>query len=757
LANFRRAARHYNLAMKSAALLAVITISALCSAPAGAAAPGGGSGGGGSGGGGRGGFGGRGASPPQQQQQSQSGDQNSNKKANQQVNVQSLQSLNVSDPYQHAARPSFSLPKLSPSGRRLAMIARLPDSLTTLLVVDIASGRVTPFGRVEVPYMLGVADYGWTSDDQLVMWLDIDTTQFADDAQPSAVYIAEWDLRTRKITQRQQPIRGDNDLYEPFAISSDLVRAPWGSDGHALISECSHAGMGGAKQRTRTLDSGFTFAQQDARPPNTILCTLLDWDVAKNRARSVAQPFYGYPVRFFASSTGAHIKAEGRDAEGRLVFGEWDAERKRWARQTPADQSLLLAETDSTEEDYSALWQVVHRLLPQDLEPVGRVVQASETGRPVGVQLTTPEQTLTAFGQTLAAADAQLTLGLEQTPAAPGNRVTWESVTDSLDLAVVTVDGADHPGAYLLWRAQNAAPLWVTARRALDADELATTTLHTDWLDPGLPVAVTTPLHAQPSRGLVLMPVIASDAAATSLLNRFSLLAQWLASQGLTVAQVPVPLPGTAPGQLSGADWRNQVRLRLGEAREQTLSHLELDRAQPLCLVGRNADAYAVLAAVAEDQFFSCAVAINPQLDPQLLQPYARVTSVDRNWYVNGDNTLLNGWRRLYGGHRPDGSGLPEGAPDSWHWRADTNLMLAYEMYDETLRPFALSAGGLTRVVKKAGGRVTVYDAHTDITRPDRWLTTFYGELVNFIAPPVDQRKSPDGQVTILPVQPSTP
>ena len=139
--------------------------------------------------------------------------------------------------------------------KRLAMVARLPDSKTSLLVMDIAGNRPTPVGRIDVPYMLGVRQYGWASNDQLVLWLDIDTTQFADGNQPSALYVATWDLRKGKIVERRQPLRTEGDLTDPYPISSELVRAPWGGAGHALISECSRAGMGGVKQRTRSTDS----------------------------------------------------------------------------------------------------------------------------------------------------------------------------------------------------------------------------------------------------------------------------------------------------------------------------------------------------------------------------------------------------------------------------------------------------------------------------------------------------------------------
>jgi hypothetical protein len=156
---------------------------------------------------------------------------------------------------------------------------------------------------------------------------------------------------------------------------------------------------------------------------------------------------------------------------------------------------------------------------------------------------------------------------------------------------------------------------------------------------------------------------------------------------------------------------------------------------------------------------------VNPQLDYGLLKPYAPVTGLGTNnktytnsdgnsfsastvWYVNADNTVLHSWRRLYG-HDAVG-----GAPESWEYPRDANIMVAYEMYDDKVRPLALSASKLGKAVKEAGGSFTLYDARGYSTKADQWLTDFYASMLEFIVPPESKRKKGKASVIVEPIEP---
>lgn len=630
--------------------------------------------------------------------------------------------------YAYAARPEYSQPTLSPHGTRLALVARLPDSITTLLVLDISGKEVKPLTRLEIPDMKSIQSYGWASEDKLVAWVNMDTSKSSDDDPSSSLYIAQLDLKTKKVTERTQPTKMAADVESPYPLSSDLVRAPWRDLDHVLISECKR--QGGVQYKQRGEAANYTFASTSSLPSSTIVCQLLDWDLNKDRASAIAKPYYAYPTRFFANTAGDNFFAEGRKVGGKMAYGAITPSNKKWLNTINANATELQSIWDSSELDYAADWQTIHKILGNRLDPAGEVVKTSNSGQPVGVQFTSPQTRFVPLDATLVAPMLMLNNTFASLQSYQGATIKWLGSTDDKATVLFSVENSTNPGTYFVWRQADNTVIKVTDARSIAAKDLASTYLEPSWLPGYLPVAVTQAKNSKKPKGFVLMPLVIDDAAAADDLHSVDLTAEWFANNGLLVVRVPVGLPAALPEAQRGDAWRKQIAQRLSATVKNIRAEFKLDSDDNTCIYGRDANAYAALAAAAFGSPVTCVIALNPKLDPKIFaQPYTAITTTAKTWYLSSDNVELRTWRSLYG------SDLAKGTPSNWTFPATSNVMVGFDMFDEH-RTLATYASSLKQNIGNSNGKFTLYTPNVDSAKTDQWLSNLYEAMTKFILPP---------------------
>lgn len=647
--------------------------------------------------------------------------------------------LTAPNPATYADRPDFSQATLSPQGSRVAMVVREAAGVTTVAVVDVSGAQAKPLMQLDVPHLLSVQSFGWASEDKLVAWLNIDTSYSSDDSPTPSLYIAIVDLKTKQVTERIQPNTMAADLGTQFPLTSDLVRAPWRDPNHVLISECRR--VGGVKGIYRGVVANYTFVP-DPPTSNRVKCELFDWNLAKNQASIVAKPIYATPVRFFANRNGDQITAEGRRQGGEMVYERWNAARKHWDTLPAPPSAKLLAEWDSSEEDYPQTWSKIHKLLGDNVDPAGRVVEATSSEEPLGIQFSSPAQRFVPLTAALQGASAAVENAFANQRGYSSAAIHWWNITDDRSTALLSADSSDNPGAYFIWRGNANTITWITDQRSLKNQDLVDSTLQTGWLSGDLPVAVT-PSTVPAAKGLVLQTVVVADKAATDTLRNLDLTDQWFAHNGLTVVRVPVGMPADLSDAYRGDAWRRQVAHRITAALAQARSSLKLQPDATVCLYGREADAYAALAAAAYDSGVQCVVAINPRLSPKLFaQPFTPVQTTDTTWYVGQSNDELMLWRALYG---PD---VVAGTPQNWNFNAANSIFLAYDMYDQH-RALTNFTADFRQRASRNGATLTYYTPQLDATKPDDWTSHLYDAMVKFLLPTDQSTRRKRGVITI--------
>jgi hypothetical protein len=634
--------------------------------------------------------------------------------------------------YVYAARPEFSQPVLSPQGSKVAMVARLADSVTTLLVVDIDGATAKPVMKLDVPNMKSVRQFGWVSETSLVAWLDMDTSKSSDDDPSSTLYMATIDLTTKKVTERVQAQKMEQDAEAGYPLSSELVRAPYRQPGHALINECKRQSLGHVyKQRGDEVN--FTFATTQSLPSNTIRCELRDWNVATNISSRVVRPFYAFPTRSFANANGDSFFAEGRKLGGKLVHGAIapdSVNKKKWLTSTNADQTELQAIWDNNELDSPALWNNIHSILKDRLDPQGSVVKTANSGQAIGLQFDAPEQRFVALDSASASVNEVVERTFASTQAYAGSNIHWLGSTDDNSVVLFSVASLNNPGSFFIWRKRDNTIMRVTDMRTTSS--LADNYLEPGWLPGYVPSAVTINARSK-IKGFVLMPQVMTDDSANNLLRSVDMTAQWFAMNGLVTVRVPVGLPATLPASQRGDAWRKQIAARINSV----IRNLKLEYAKaaeqevPFCVYGRGINAYAALAAQAFGSATTCTVAINPKLDPKLFaQPYVLINNTDKTRYVTSDNVELRQWRSAYG------DDLASGTPGNWTFPASAEVMVSFEMFEDSHRAISTYDGDLKSAITKSGGKYTNYSPFLMVAKTDQWLSNQYDEMIRFILPP---------------------
>jgi hypothetical protein len=636
--------------------------------------------------------------------------------------------------YAYAARPEFSQPVLSPQGGKVAMVTRLSNSVTTLLVVDISGDTAKPVMKLDVPYMKAVRQFGWASETSLVAWLDMDTSQSSDDDPTSTLYMAMIDLTTKKVTERVQAQKMEQDAEAGYPLSSELVRAPYRQSGHVLINECKRQSNGHVfKQRGDEVN--FTFATTQTLSSNVIRCELRDWNVVTNISARVVRPFYAFPTRSFADANGNSFFTEGRKLGGKIIHGEItpdSANKKKWTTSSNADQTELESIWDNNELDNPALWRNIHDILKNRLDPQGTVVKTSNNGQAIGLQFDAPEQRFVALDGVAAAVNEVVEKTFAGTQTYAGSNIHWLGSTDDHGVVLFSVESLTNPGSYFIWRKSDNTIMRITDVRASSANSLADNYLEPGWLPGYVPSAVTVNTRSK-IKGFVLMPQIMTDDSANNLLRTVDMTAQWFAMNGLVTVRVPVGLPSTLPTNQRGDVWRKQIATRINSV----IKNLKLDYAKtaeqevPFCLYGRDINAYAALAAQAFGAATTCTIAINPKLDPKLFaQPYVMINNTDKTRYVSSDNVELRLWRSVYG------DDVAAGTPGNWIFPNTADVMVSFEMFEDNSRAISTYDGTLKSAITKAGGRYTDYSPFLMAARTDQWLANQYDEMISFILPP---------------------
>ena len=651
----------------------------------------------------------------------------------------------IGSSYLYAARPDFSRPVLSPSGKYVAFVARMQNSVTTLVVVDISADKSIPVMRLDVPYMKGVDQFAWASDDKLAVWLDMDTSNSSDDDPSSGLYMAMVDIANKKVTERVQGTKMTADVAAPYPLTSELVRAPFREADHVLINECQR--QGGVNYVQRGEAANFTFATTQSLPSSTIVCQLLDWDLNKNRASAIVRPFYTYPTRFFVNYNGDNLFAEGRRVGGKQRFGsitqnpETTKKNKKWDNEYADDTTVLQPIWDNNEMDNPELWKKVHQILPNQVYPAGNVVKTSGSGIAVGIQFTSPEYRFVALDPNLASANDMFARVFAKLDAYAGANVRWISTSEDKGTVLFELSSLKQPGSYFVWHKDSNTILRITDGRAMTNTELAGSYLEPGWLPDYLPVVVT-PTKNNQIKGFVLIPEVVSDDSTTSVLREVDMTAEWFAANGLLTVRVPVGLPAALPEEQRGDAWRKLVAARLNSVVKNL--RLEYPKARqddvPVCLYGRDINAYAALAGAANGAPASCVIAVNPKLDPELFEePFLVINTTAKTWYLTTDNATLYMWRTLYG------QDLAAGTPGNWNFPGATNLMLSYEMFDDS-RTMSNYLGDIKKAVTQNGGKYTQYSPNLMAAKADQWLANQYDEMIKFMLPPENKKI---GKVTV--------
>lgn len=622
--------------------------------------------------------------------------------------------------FMYAARPEYSQPSLSPLGTRVAIINRQDESVTTLAILDISGKEVTPIFKLEIPCMESIRSYGWTNEDRLAVWADINAEHCSSEENPrSSFYIATLDLKTKKVSERMQSNQ----------ITSEPVRAPWKDQNHILINECYQKQP--VKSKTHLDEADFNIPNADTLPSNTIYCRLLDWDLEKNKVSNFADPVYGFPIRFLSNRTGDKMFYETRKLGGEMQYSNWDAKAKKWLPEVSKKPSELQEIWDSSELDYPEIWAKIHKLLPDRLNPAGNVVKTSNTSQPLGVQFTSPDLRFGPFDNDSQSAQNMLAGAFGRYKIFSGATIKWLGATDDRSTILFSVDSAINPGTYYVWHRIDNTIVRVTHTRTLTEDAIGETYMEPSWLPGYLPVAVTPARNIKQSKGMVLMPIVVDDVVAAAELHSVNLTAEWFAANGLTVVRVPVGLPPSITKVKDGDIWRKQVGKRIAAVAKNVRKEFKLDEFAPACVYGKDAAAYASLAALAYGSSLHCAIAFNPRLDSTFFkEPYPRMRSSGKTPYLLNDNITLRLWSRMYG------SNVATGTPGAWAFPANSEVMIGYEMFDDQIRMLSSLDGGLSDAVSKTAGTVTRYTANTNASLADQWLATQYEAMIAFMFPP---------------------
>ena len=640
----------------------------------------------------------------------------------------------------YAARPDYSQPSLSPLGTRVALISRQPESVTTLAVLDISGKEVTPIFKLEIPYLKSVRSYGWASEDRLVVWADVNSAASSSDENPRpSLYIATLDLKSKKVLERVQSNQ----------ISSELVRAPWRDPNHVLISECYQKQPVKSKTRSLSGDSeSFNIPTADDLPSNTIYCKLLDWNLESNKASDFGKAVYGFPLRFFSNLAGDKMFYEVRKLGGQMMHASWDAKSKSWSPVENKNPAELEEIWDSSELDYPDIWAKIHKLLPDRLSPAGNVVKTANLGQPLGVQFSAPDLRFGPFDSDSQGAQNMLAATFARYKIFAGSTIKWLGATDDRATILFSVESAINPGTYYVWHRGDNTIARITHMRSITEQTLGETYLEPSWLPGYLPVAVTPARNTKQSKGMVLMPLVVDDVVAAAELHTVNLTAEWFAVNGLTVVRVPVGLPAAVSKVKDGDLWRKQVAQRINLVAKNVRKEFKLDEFGPACVYGKDASAYAALAALVYGSSMHCAIAFNPRLDPKFFaEPYPRMNNSGKTPYLLNDNPTVRLWTRMYG------SNIVAGTPGSWTFPANSDVMIGYEMFDDKLRMLSSLDGGLSDAVSKTAGTVTRYTANVNASLADQWLATQYEAMVTFMLPP---QVGNVGRVFVSDVDPDT-
>ncbi|MGC3980913.1 MAG: hypothetical protein QM808_06630 [Steroidobacteraceae bacterium] len=619
------------------------------------------------------------------------------------------------EPSVFAARPNFEQPLLSPTGKRVALIASQPNGSSTLLVVDVSGTKAVPITRfqyVDMPRpgqyprrLKSIESFGWVSDGLLLVWA---RTTKGDDVDEFAAFAMDINKKRAEEIDESNNI----DLY-----LSHLVTAPFRNDDRALVTRCGRPSVMVSKLY--------------------IVCGLRLVPRPDKQARlKNGYRFQAYPSRFFVSRTGGSLKVEGRRIGGRLVRAVWNFESNGWQLLEDFDDRELLEEWDSSEEDYPELWLKIHEMLPQTLAVHGEVVKAAGSGEPVGIQYHAPSNRFVVLDPALVDADAELLDVAARVgsvlPQMANPTMRWLAVSDDRDRVLLSMESAEHPQTYYLWTRSSNRWLPITDSRTFNYADISSSKTQLDWL-PGVPVGITDTLEIEVRRGLVLMPLVVSDSNAAAALQRFDTAAQWFAANGLLVIHVPVGTPQDL--QDDAAAWRRQVAQRLASVKIQAKQkYKDLDN-KPVCALGNAEHAYAALAASAFGTSFNCVIAFNPRLEAKnFARPYTYVGSVNRDYFLKNDNLTLRTWRALYGADQASGE------PGAWNYPNNTQVFLSYNMQDDQRALFD-STSAFKEAVAASGGGVQLYYVNAFSNNIDQWLSNRYQAMLDFMFPASRRKK----------------
>jgi hypothetical protein len=560
---------------------------------------------------------------------------------------------------------------LSPSGTRVAALTVSPSG-SGILVMEWRNGNLTPVLANVLGGGRSFTGYQWLSDDYLLLPFhdfrqDLDQSVLVDIPHRAAHYLNSY---------------------------VDVIKAPWGDAGHALIS-----GTG-----------------RDCASSIAARC-LLTLELAGGVTHEISAGMPLQPAQFLAVSP-SEIYASGRDRSGKQLDFQLDTVSRAWR---PVPDGTVDRQRDLHAADEK-------RPTPPTPEMLARAaragihlytpVYAQPSGHIVALLGHAPDPAMIAVDSSLDGIEGLLKDQLG------GERALLSGVNDNATRGVLSVWGPDHPRRYLFLTDSGLHEYALLGVR-FDVSKLGRTHVERDWVT-GVPVAVTLPPDGTPIMGAVVVPFTSYRPQGEDPLESYQGTMQALAVHGIAVVQVLANLPDSFADAAAGAMWRQALRDTL----QTVLGHVsdELLKGRDACLYGLGTDGELSLALGALPHV-GCVIAVDPQLEG----------GVNRTTEVYGDDgqtlTYAASVQEL---HRDVpavfGAAQSDSLADATSWAPTlpSHVMLAFDMADSRLAAQANDSSSFRAAAKRSGKQLVFYARETTAQTPDAAMVGVIDAVVSF-------------------------
>lgn len=646
------------------------------------------------------------------------------------TDIAPAQAVPVERFFQH---PAVLGAKLSPSGRRLAMVTSRGSERQALVVVELQPAirvrRVAAFSDIDI------TRFDWLGDDRLMFSvLDLAAGSGEDQRHGSGLFVVGADgLGLRMLIQRD----GGTGAFE-----ASLRQPPLGP-GHALLHLPESAASGKASE-VIVGRAGFRGADLESITP-----LWLNVDTGRTRSMDLAGFSLSGAVRWWFDRSGQPRAAAGM-LEGKQVQAWRHPQDGRWRELPPEDAIRLRTAIHNIDEVGNlyvtqpvgaagelALFRFDAGSMKAEREPMvstpgfdfsGQLVTADTDGRILGVRLETDAEQTHWFNPALKA----LQQVADQRFRDRVNRIDCRRCGSSDMVALVLSYSDRDPGHLWLHDSQSGRWQHVSALiDGIDPQQMAPVDFHRIRARDGrdLPLWITRPATAKRGQALPAVVMVHGGPWVKGGSWRWRSTEQFLASRGYLV--ISPEFRGSLGYGRSHyeAGWRqwgqamqDDVADALLWARQQGLA---TDRA---CIAGASYGGYSTLMGlVRHPELYRCGVAWVAVSDLPLL--------VKGSWFIVDD--ISRGGRqtlpRLVGDPERDAAMLRENSPLEQAARIRAPLLLAYGEADLRV---PLDHGQRLRAAMTAAGNPPVWISYPNEGHSWRKVATrvdFAGRVERFL------------------------